>query len=155
MADTVSVEVRSAIMSRVRSRDTTPELVVRRALHQAGFRYRLHCKDLPGSPDIVLPKYRTVVQVHGCFWHGHYCSRGNRLPHTNTEYWRRKIQRNRDRDESTRRALSETGWRVVIIWECDHEAATRQLLLDLDTERSRLGKPPRAAQSDGRSNSVN
>lgn len=147
MADTVSVEARRAVMSRVRSRDTIPELVVRRALHQAGFRYRLHCKDLPGSPDIVLPKYHTVVQVHGCFWHGHSCKRGNRIPKTNTEYWQAKIQRNRDRDDSTRQALSQTGWRVVIIWECDLEAATRQLLLDLDTERSRIGKPRPAAQS--------
>lgn len=147
MADTVSAEARSAIMSRVRSRDTTPELVVRRALHQAGFRFRLHCKDLPGSPDIVLPKYRTVVQVHGCFWHGHCCRRGNRVPYTNTEYWQAKIQRNRDRDESTRRALSETGWRVVIIWECDLETATRRLLLDLDTERSRIGHRRIASES--------
>ena len=134
MPDTVSKAKRSLIMSRVRSRDTTPELAVRRALHAAGYRYRLHRKDLPGNPDIVLPKYRTAVQVHGCFWHGHQCRRGNRLPSTNTEYWQAKIQRNRDRDNRVCRSLTEAGWRVFTIWECELEAGTRQLLSVLGGE---------------------
>ena len=124
-------------MSRVRSRDTAPELAVRRALHAAGYRYRLHRKDLPGRPDIVLPKYATAVQVHGCFWHGHHCRRGNRLPSTNADYWRKKIQGNRDRDRAASHALEEAGWRVIAIWECEIDAATTRLLAALDSERSR------------------
>ena len=141
MADTVTPAARSRIMSRVRSRDTAPEMAVRRALNAAGYRYRLHRKDLPGKPDIVLPRHRTAVQVHGCFWHGHRCRRGNRLPATNTEYWRTKIQRNRERDRAATRALTEAGWRVITIWECAIEAATQRLLSTLAGERGpQLGR---------------
>ena len=123
-------------MAQVRSRDTAPEMAVRRALHAAGYRYRLHRRDLPGSPDIVLPKHRLVVQVHGCFWHGHDCSRGDRLPSTNTDYWRAKIQRNRRRDHMATEALAEAGWRVVTIWECEIAVATSRLLETLENESS-------------------
>ena len=134
MADTVNSTKRSRIMSRVRSRHTTPELTVRRALHGAGYRFRLHRKDLPGNPDIVLPKYDTVVLVNGCFWHGHDCHRGSRVPSTNTEYWQTKVQRNRDRDSVVRKSLVEAGWRVVTIWECDLEAGIRQVLAILESK---------------------
>ena len=123
-------------MSRVRARDTAPEMAVRRALHAAGYRYRLHRKDLPGKPDIVLPMYRTVVQVHGCFWHGHQCRRGDRLPATNAEYWRTKIRLNRERDRAATQALTGAGWRVITIWECEINQATRLLLETLQKERS-------------------
>ena len=159
MADTVDPAVRSRIMARVRSRDTAPEIAVRRALHAAGYRYRLHRRDLPGSPDIVLQKFRRAVQVNGCFWHGHDCRRGDRLPSTKAEYWRAKIERNRQRDHTATEALKEAGWRVVTIWECEIEIATARLLETLDSESSagydlprtgiieyRRNEPPRKAQ---------
>ena len=136
MPDTVTPAVRSRIMSRVRARDTAPEMAVRRALHAAGYRYRLHRKDLPGKPDIVLSRHRTAVQVNGCFWHGHTCKRGDRLPTSNTEYWRTKIQRNRERDRAATRALAKAGWRVITIWECEIEDATQRLLDTLAGEQT-------------------
>ncbi len=105
-------------MSRVRSRNTRPELVVRSALHIRGYRFRLHRKDLPGNPDIVLPKHRAVVFVHGCFWHGHQgCGRSKR-PGTNTAFWNAKIDRNMARDAKTQVLLREAGWRVLVVWQC-------------------------------------
>jgi len=110
--------VRSYNMSRIRGKDTKPEMLVRRFLHAHGFRYRLHDKRLPGKPDIVLPKYKTVIQVHGCFWHGHKRCRYFKLPKTNTEWWREKIGQNRRKDISTASKLRTLGWRVVTLWEC-------------------------------------
>ncbi len=112
-------------MGRVRGKDTSPEMKVRRLLWRMGRRYRLHRKDLPGTPDIVLPGRRTVVQVQGCFWHGHDCPRGGRQPKANADYWSAKIARNRARDARTHRALTEQGWRVIEVWECElkYEAA--------------------------------
>lgn len=110
---------RSAVMRRVKSKDTKPELAVRRLLHAAGYRYRLHRKDLPGKPDLVFPGRRKAVFVHGCFWHGHDCRRGARQPKTNAEYWRAKIARNIDRDARTRAALGAAGWRSLVVWECE------------------------------------
>jgi DNA mismatch endonuclease (patch repair protein) len=110
---------RSAVMRRVKGRDTTPEMTVRRALTRLGARYRLHRKDLPGTPDIVLPGRRLVLFVHGCFWHGHDCARGARTPKQNRDYWVGKVGRNRVRDEKSRAALAELGWRVETFWECD------------------------------------
>jgi DNA mismatch endonuclease (patch repair protein) len=118
MTDTVSVSERSRIMAKVHSQDTRPELIVRRALHKAGLRFRLHKKALPGKPDIVLPRHRTIVFVHGCFWHGHGCSR-SKLPGTNTQYWRQKIQNNKARDGKNKRVLNANGWRVETLWECE------------------------------------
>jgi DNA mismatch endonuclease (patch repair protein) len=115
--DTLTVEQRSAVMSRVRSKNTRPELIVRSILHRMGFRFRLHRSDLPGRPDIVLPRHGAVVFVHGCFWHGHHCKRGSE-PSSNIEFWRDKIDGNRRRDRRSIRRLRRDGWRVVVVWEC-------------------------------------
>lgn len=104
-------------MGRVKSKDTTPELAVRRALHSRGLRYRLHRRDLPGRPDLVLAKYRAAIFVHGCFWHGHECPMF-RLPKSRTEFWRGKIRTNRARDHKVSKAMLESGWRCLTIWEC-------------------------------------
>ena len=114
-----SPEKRSAVMRRVKARDTGPERTVRRLLTALGARYRLHRKDLPGSPDIVLPGRRLAVFVHGCFWHGHDCARGARVPKANRDYWVAKVDRNRARDVRNREALEASGWRVETVWECD------------------------------------
>lgn len=110
---------RSAIMRLVKSRDTKPELKVRRLIHALGFRYRLHRKDLPGKPDMVFATKRRVIFVHGCFWHGHDCARGARAPRTNATYWAAKIKHNRERDAAVTVALKNLGWRPLIIWECE------------------------------------
>ena len=110
---------RSEMMGRVHSRDTHPEMVVRRLLHAKGLRFRLHRSDLPGKPDIVLPKHRTVILVHGCFWHGcPNCKKGCTLPKTNVSFWRRKIQGNIERDKLVQAELERVGWNVVTVWEC-------------------------------------
>ena len=106
-------------MRRVGSKDTGPERAVRRLLTALGLRYRLHRKDLPGAPDIVLPGRRLALFVHGCFWHGHDCKRGARAPKTNEGYWRAKIARNVERDAASLAALAQLGWRAEVIWECD------------------------------------
>lgn len=104
-------------MAGIRSRNTRPELRVRRALHERGFRFRLHRKDVPGSPDLVFPKYRAAVFVHGCYWHGHECSLF-RLPATNVEFWTSKIAKNRERDITVAAELLKQRWRRLVIWEC-------------------------------------
>lgn len=119
MTDVFSPLKRSAVMRRVKGRDTGPEKTVRRLLTALGARYRLHRKDLPGKPDIVMPGLRLAIFVHGCFWHGHDCARGARVPQQNRDYWLGKVGRNRDRDIATRAALQAAGWRVEVIWECD------------------------------------
>jgi len=103
----------------VKGKDTAPELVVRRLLWRLGARYRLHRADLPGKPDIVLPGRRLAIFVHGCFWHGHDCARGARVPKANRAYWLAKVGRNRARDAAHRAALTELGWRVETVWECE------------------------------------
>lgn len=118
MADFLTPSGRSAIMSRIRAKDTKPELLVRRYLFKCGFRFRLHDKRLPGTPDIILPKYRTVVFVHGCFWHGHACNHFH-LPGTNTVFWKEKIERNKVRDALAVERLEALLWRVIIVWECE------------------------------------
>ena len=121
MADHLSKEARSRLMSRVKGRDTKPELAVRSALHRAGFRFRLHRRDLPGRPDVVLPRFKTVIFVHGCFWHGHDCKRG-KLPSSNKSFWTTKISGNVRRDKANSDALRDLGWSTITIWECglDH-----------------------------------
>lgn len=119
MSDVFSPDKRSAVMRRVKGRDTTPELKVRKALTRLGARYRLNRRDLPGSPDIVLPGRRLALFVHGCFWHGHDCARGARVPKANRDYWVAKVARNRARDAAAAEALAAAGWRVETIWECD------------------------------------
>jgi DNA mismatch endonuclease (patch repair protein) len=106
-------------MSAIRSKNTKPELVVRRFLHARGLRFRLHRKDLPGKPDLVLPKYQTVIFVDGCFWHGHNCARSPKGPATNVSYWKPKIVRTRERDKDANAALRHDGWTVIRIWECE------------------------------------
>ncbi|WP_428414975.1 very short patch repair endonuclease [Pararhizobium sp.] len=123
-------EVRSRTMRAVRSKDTKPELTVRRLIHSLGFRFRLHRKDLPGSPDLVFPGRKKVIFVHGCFWHGHDCARGARKPKSNGDYWINKVARNRERDQQTERLLSDAGWQICVVWECelkDAEALRRKL----------------------------
>jgi DNA mismatch endonuclease (patch repair protein) len=110
---------RSEIMRAVKSTDTKPEMIVRRLIHRLGYRYQLHRPDLSGKPDLTFVSRRKVVFVHGCFWHGHGCKRGARMPTTNAEYWRQKIDRNRNRDSATQVSLAQEGWRVLIIWECE------------------------------------
>ena len=119
MTDVFTPEKRSAVMRRVKGRDTTPELKVRRALTALGVRYRLNRKDLPGSPDIVMAGRRLAIFVHGCFWHGHDCARGSRVPKANRDYWLAKVARNKSRDAAADAALTAKGWRVETIWECD------------------------------------
>jgi DNA mismatch endonuclease (patch repair protein) len=112
-------EIRNQLMARVKSKNTIPEMAVRRAMHQRGFRYRLHRKDLPGCPDVVLPRHRTIVFIHGCFWHGCVsCDRGTRQPKSNIEFWNAKLASNKRRDSRNKVALEELGWRVLVVWEC-------------------------------------
>ncbi len=118
MADKLTTRQRSEQMRRVRSGDTKPEMVVRRTAFALGYRFRLHVNTLPGSPDLVFPRLRKVVFVHGCFWHQHSCKRGNRQPKSNVEYWKTKLDRNKRRDRGTRVRLRKLGWRVLVVWEC-------------------------------------
>ncbi len=119
MADTISAERRSWNMSRIAGRNTKPELLLRSLLHCAGFRFRLHAKDLPGKPDIVLPKYRIAIFVHGCFWHRHPGCSNATMPSTRTAFWKAKFDGNVERDSRNVAALKEAGWTVLIVWECD------------------------------------
>lgn len=119
MADIVDAATRSRMMSGIRGRNTQPELLVRRYLHGQGFRYRLHDRRLPGRPDIVLPRYRTVVEVRGCFWHRHEGCRFAATPRSNTAFWQTKLQANVARDARNVAALEEAGWRVLVVWECE------------------------------------
>ncbi|MEP4151084.1 MAG: very short patch repair endonuclease [Lentilitoribacter sp.] len=117
MADIVSPKKRSSMMAGIGSKNTKPEIKLRKALHGAGFRYRLHIKSLPGKPDLVFPKYKAVIFVNGCFWHGHDC-RLFKWPKTRSNFWRHKIEGNIARDKRTREELLAIGWRVMTIWEC-------------------------------------
>lgn len=119
MADVFTPLERSAVMRAVKSSNTTPELAVRRAAHALGLRFRLNRSDLPGKPDLVFPARKTAVFVHGCFWHGHDCPRGARMPASNRDYWLAKIGRNVTRDKATLAALKNQGWKAHVIWECE------------------------------------
>lgn len=119
MTDTLSEEKRSWNMSRIRGKDTKPEIAVRSLLHRLGYRFRLHVRNLPGTPDIVLPKYRTVVLVHGCFWHRHPCCRFAYTPKSRVSFWTEKFRRNTERDQEIERELVSLGWNVVTVWECE------------------------------------
>jgi DNA mismatch endonuclease (patch repair protein) len=124
MADVLTPEQRRLNMSRIRGKDTKPELVLRRGLHARGLRFRLHRKDLPGRPDMVFPRYHAAVLVHGCFWHGHDCQLF-KLPTTRREFWQAKIEGNRARDLRDRARLVASGWRVLVVWECALKGSTR------------------------------
>ena len=134
MVDRISREHRSWNMSRIRSRDTKPEKIVRSLLHRMGYRFRLHRKDLPGKPDIVLPKYQTVIFVHGCFWHRHPRCRFAYTPRSRVHFWQKKFADNIARDQRVRRQLRRLGWKVIVVWECQTAAEsglTRLLLAKL------------------------
>ncbi|RYG33356.1 MAG: DNA mismatch endonuclease Vsr [Chitinophagaceae bacterium] len=130
MTDVHSRETRSFNMSRIRSKDTKPELIVRKFLFSRGFRYKLHDKSLAGKPDIVLPKYKTVIFVHGCFWHGHEGCRYFVVPKTRTEWWLNKINTNINNDAASVSRLREAGWKVLTLWECDLRKNTADSTLD-------------------------
>jgi len=127
------------MMAAVRGKDTKPEKLVRSGLFADGFRFRLHAKELPGKPDIVLPRYGTAMFVNGCFWHGHDCPRGRR-PASNTEFWNRKLDRNFERDQEKTRALENDGWFVEIVWECRLADDLKRVLRRLRSKRTRLRK---------------
>lgn len=124
MADVVSTAVRSRMMSGIRSTNTKPEMILRKGLHGLGFRFRLHDRRLPGSPDLVLPKHRAALFAHGCFWHGHDCHLF-RLPSTRTDFWLGKINRNREVDARAYTALRDQEWRIGVVWECALKGRTR------------------------------
>lgn len=128
--DIFTPEKRSEIMSRIRSKDTAPEMTVRRLVHAMGYRYRLHRKDLPGKPDLTFPKLKAVIFVHGCFWHGHEGCRKSVVPKSNISFWEAKIKYNRSRDAQNVQKLVDSGWRILTIWECE----TR----DLETLSTRI-----------------
>ena len=127
MADSLTPAERSWNMRQIRSKDTKPEMLVRRYLHAQGFRYRVHDKRLPGTPDIVLPRFKTVVEVQGCFWHRHGqgCGIRAKVPKSNLSYWEPKLERNIQRDRQKHAALREAGWQVIVIWECELRISSR------------------------------
>lgn len=128
MADVFAPDKRRQIMQNVQTKNTAPEIKLRSLLHRDGFRFRVNRKDLPGKPDIVLPKYKAVIFVHGCFWHGHDCRRGQR-PQTNTDFWNQKIDKNIERDKKDITLLENLGWRVLIVWECEIKKKNEDVLL--------------------------
>jgi DNA mismatch endonuclease (patch repair protein) len=160
MADVFTPEKRSEVMSRIRGRDTKPELALRSMLHRLGYRFTVNGpknRSLPGKPDIVLPKYKTVVFVHGCFWHGHQGCPYFKMPQTRTEWWTAKIEGNRSRDRRNENAISAMGWRVIVVWECRirNRATAAALQNEMQTwfdDRQRVAKvaedpaPYRASQ---------
>ncbi len=133
MVDIVPAEVRSRMMANIRGKNTKPELLLRKALHAAGFRYRLHDRALAGTPDIILPRYRAVVFVHGCFWHGHDCPLF-RWPATRPDFWRTKIERNREVDARNEEQLGMAGWRQAIVWECALKGKLRRPLAEVTAQ---------------------
>lgn len=137
MTDTFSKRKRSWIMSRITGKNTAPEMALRRLLHARGFRFRVHRSDLPGCPDIVLPKYQTAILVHGCFWHGHTCEDGHR-PRSNRAYWNAKLERNAKRDVRNARQLRALGWKRIIVWGCevkDEKRLERRVIQPLESAR--------------------
>lgn len=130
MADVHEPDIRSYNMSQIRGKDTKPEMLVRKFLHSNGFRYRLHVKYLPGKPDLVLPKYNSVVLVHGCFWHVHEGCEYFKLPTTRTEWWRDKLYGNKKRDEANIRHLREKGWDITVVWECELKPENQEKTLE-------------------------
>ena len=136
--DHLSPEERSELMSRINSTETEPEQLTRSLLHRAGYRFRKNVSDLPGTPDVVLPKYDTVIFVHGCYWHRHDCRKGQSIPTKNREFWVEKFERNVERDAENEAELKELGWQVLTVWECelkdDPVAAVEDLMRQLDAQ---------------------
>ncbi|RSC93102.1 very short patch repair endonuclease [Tenacibaculum singaporense] len=140
MSDVHSKKVRSYNMSQIKGKNTKPEMLVRKFLHSKGFRFRIHDKKLPGKPDIVLPKYKTIIEVQGCFWHGHKNCKYFVLPKTNREFWQNKIMNNINRDKVNIEKLKELGWNIIILWECqlkkdNIESSLNQLIVDLTSSK--------------------
>jgi len=133
VTDVFSPKKRSEVMSAIRSKNTKPEIRVRSELHRKGYRFRLHVKDLPGKPDLVLPRYCTAIQVRGCFWHGHTCSDGH-LPKSRQEYWIPKLEKNKLRDSQRDTELRNLGWSVLVIWECECSEANIKKTIDRITD---------------------
>ena len=131
MTDVFTKKKRSEVMSRIKSKDTKPEITLRKALHQQGYRFRLHVTSLPGKPDIILPMYRTVIQVRGCFWHGHDCTDGH-IPKSRQAYWKPKLLNNMRRDARNDAALRRADWLVIVVWEC---GVQNPKLLDKEVRR--------------------
>lgn len=134
MADKVDRATRSRIMAKVASKNTSPQMAVRRAVHAAGHQFRVHRKDLPGNPDLVFPRYKIAVFVPGCFWHGHACDHFP-MPSSNVDYWSTKISRNVERDKKTREKLEPLGWQCRVIWECKIQQGIESLSEELEAER--------------------
>lgn len=128
--DVLTPEQRSLVMSRIKNKDTKPEMLLRRGLHKRGLRCRLHRRDLPGKPDLVFPKYNAVVFVHGCFWHGHGCSLF-KWPQTRSGFWKNKITHNMERDRKVRSEVTATGWRMIVVWECALKGKYRRSIQDV------------------------
>ena len=152
MVDILTPEARSRRMSLIKGRDTAPELAVRRALHRAGLRYRLHVADLPGKPDLVFPRWGAVVFVHGCFWHSHQGCRISNVPQTNTSFWLSKFAANKRRDERAARLLRAAGWRVAVVWEC--QLSTKGKISASARRIERFVRAGRCSDSLGRAVSV-
>lgn len=149
MVDIISEERRSWNMSRIRSKNTKPEMVVRSMLHRMGFRFRLHDRKLPGNPDIVLPKYKTVIFVHGCFWHRHEACQYSYIPKSRVKFWEEKFKSNIARDNRNQSELEALGWKVIVIWECDlsdSESVVNKLTLHINLRRNNTNGQQDAAQ---------
>ena len=128
MTDIFSKEKRSEIMSKIGPKNSKPEIIVRKIVHSLGYRFRLHRKDLPGNPDLVFPKYKKAIFVHGCFWHGHKRCQQGKLPATNTTFWEEKISGNVKRDKSNFNKLRRLGWKYLVIWQCDIKKSNKENL---------------------------
>lgn len=149
MTDIVDKSTRSRMMSGIRGKDTKPEKVIRSALHSAGFRYRVHASDLPGKPDLVFPKYKAVILVHGCFWHRHSGCRWSTTPSSNTDFWKVKFTQNVQRDAQNIRDLRKLGWRIAVVWECALRLPRKDEVVSkiptwLKSESRSLTLPPRS-----------
>ena len=151
MSDTLTPAQRHANMAAIHSASTKPELLLRKSLWRLGFRYRVNDRRLPGKPDIVLPKYRTAIFVHGCFWHGHKDCKNYTIPKTNTDFWTAKIARNQQRDQDTWRQLEAKGWAVIIVWECElNRSRLPETVTAVATQIHKNGETFRYAQDDRR-----
>ncbi|WP_071658978.1 very short patch repair endonuclease [Duganella sp. HH101] len=147
MTDSISPERRSRNMAAIRSINTKPELMLRKALHAAGFRFRLHRKDLPGRPDIVLPRYNTVIFVNGCFWHQHPGCKFARNPQSHEAFWKAKLDRNVERDKCNTAELDDLGWKVIVVWECELRDSTDFLASLVNLIRNEIPKPSHPSTS--------
>ncbi|MDP2413381.1 very short patch repair endonuclease [Daejeonella sp.] len=132
--DIWSKEKRSEVMSKIQSKNTKPEILLRKALFAKGYRYRIHGKYLPGKPDIILPKYKTAIFVHGCFWHYHKNCNEGRVPNTNSAFWQQKLTKNIDRDIVNQVSLLKLGWKVIIVWECEIEKKLSSVIIDIESQ---------------------